>query len=318
MLKVCHFSKLLQRSASIVFNFRSRCFAFISLSEVDQAEVLRMKRLVEIYKGPFSNLGKEERLSLAKSGQVWWNFANFEGRSLNQIPDLLLAKLHELDCKVKEIDNRDLLVDDKSPVWTAFRLALTHNSTAIEGNKLNVSETKTVIDEFAVGISKGLGMSEFDDISSFSTEVQQLPKNDVSEVVNHAAAMEYARQHLIGKPLSVDSIVKLHKILMPDVDSTFYMIPYGLEDTKFRMLPIRVRGSPVVRPYGHEVPAIMDKLLSLHEEQSKIYHPLVYCTSFYMNFLMVHPFHDGNGRLARLLLWILLHNAGYFGLNFHV
>jgi Fic family protein len=133
--------------------------------------------------------------------------------------------------------------------------------------------------------------------------------------------MEFARKKMFGKPLSLETIVEAHTILMPDLVSEVSVI--GLDDDDddspvFRKVPIHVRGSPVVRPYGHEVPAVMEKLLRLHDQQRRLHHPLVCNSLLFMNFLMIHPFADGNGRLARLLLFVLQHNAGYFGLMFQV
>lgn len=298
------------------------CFAFFGFkralstnrvfSLIEEANIQRKKKLLDIYKVAFSGLDASARLQLAKSGEVWWKYANFENREVN-LPFAFKKKLHLLDSE-RNIDSLD---DPSSPVWLAFRLAMTHNSTAIEGNKLDIGQTKLVIDEFAIGISQGLGMSEYNDLSYSSAAIQKMPRKDVAEVVSHAAAMEFARKRMFGKPLDIQTIIDVHKVLMPDLISEVSVI--GLEDDThlFRKVPIHVRGSPVVRPYGHEVPAVIEKLLCLHSKQRNLYHPLVCNSIFFMNFLMIHPFADGNGRLARLLLFVLQHNAGFFGLMFH-
>lgn len=294
-----------------------RAFSTGALSQIEEAEIERKRMLLNIYKDAFSGLDASARLRLAKSGEVWWKYANFENREVD-LPSSLEKGLQALDIKQKIIKDHDSLDDPSSPVWYAFRLAMTHNSTAIEGNKLNIGQTKLVIDEFAVGISQGLGMSEYENLGASSAEIKKMPRKDVSEIVNHAAAMEFARKRMFGKPLDLPTIVEAHKILMPDLVSEMSVI--GLDDDShvFRKVPIHVRGSPVVRPYGHEVPAVMEKLLHLHFNQRHQHHPLVCNTLFFMNFLMIHPFADGNGRLARLLLFVLQHNAGYYGLMFHV
>jgi hypothetical protein len=47
------------------------------------------------------------------------------------------------------------MIDEHSPVWKAFRVALAHHSTSIEGNKLTKPQVATVIDDFGEGVAKG-------------------------------------------------------------------------------------------------------------------------------------------------------------------
>ena len=57
----------------------------------------------------------------------------------------------------------------------------------------------------------------------------------------------------------------------------------------------------------------MEKLLDLHHTHLKLHHPIIADILFMMNFLFIHPFPDGNGRLSRLLLFWNLFNHGYSG-----
>ena len=62
-----------------------------------------------------------------------------------------------------------------------------------------------------------------------------------------------------------------------------------------------------------ETPMLMEKLLGWHakEEADPILHPLLRLAVFNVTFLAIHPFHDGNGRLSRVLTNLMLLRAGY-------
>lgn len=63
-----------------------------------------------------------------------------------------------------------------------------------------------------------------------------------------------------------------------------------------------------------ETPEAMDRACGAFGEASKnpAYDPLLLIPVFILDFLCIHPFHDGNGRMSRLLTLLLLYRAGYF------
>lgn len=151
-------------------------------------------------------------------------------------------------------------------------------------------------------------------------QLWQYCDKDVREVVNHAAAMEYLKSKLFGKTyITVDDIVSIHRFLMPTMNGDNISMK-GLDDNhKFRRVPVHVTGSPVIRPYPHEIPAVISKLLAHHQHSSYIasLHPVIASVLFVTDFLHIHSFEDGNGRTARLLLVLQLNNRGFFGCIIH-
>lgn len=284
---------------------------------VAEAETMRVKTLSSIYTPAFQGLTETERLKLARSGDIWWKYSRLGERNIT-LNHSLTSLLKKIDDSASSLKNRHNPLDDD--IWKAFRLAMTHHSTAIEGNKLSKDQTAQVIDAFGQRIAIGVGISSTDEIPlSGLDEISKLPVKDVIEVVNHAATMEYLKRHQFFERgrLTIDKIQDLFSILMPSIASFDTLSVSYLEEDhgNFRRMPIKVTGSPTVRPYPHEVPAEMNRILSLYyDHHLRDLHPLVADVLFMMNFLYVHPFPDGNGRISRLLLLCLLYHHNYYGL----
>lgn len=283
---------------------------------VEAAEVLRKKSLHQIYQTTFAGLSSQEKIKLATSGKVWWDYSKLQDREVI-ITDATKRTLAKIDEKISLLKSHDPLIDENSSVWKAFQVAMSHYSTAIEGNKLSKKEAGIVIDEFGDGIAHGIGISEVDDIDL--TRLHGLAQKDVAEVVNHAATMQFVRNKLFGKQqIDAYDVCQMYTKLMPDDDQSM-IVSQGLSESHgvYRRVPIKVRGSPAVRPYPQEVPKLMENVFSLHyEKHQKQQHPIIANILLVANFLYVHPFPDGNGRVSRLLLQTLLYNSGYFGCLF--
>ena len=129
--------------------------------------------------------------------------------------------------------------------------------------------------------------------------------------------MKFIKRNLFHKDITVAAIQEFFHILMPDEE--WSPIGMGVPNLSsmhglFRRVPIKVRGSPTVRPYPHEVPALMHKIIDMYPNKHlQETHPIVATVLFMMNFLYVHPFHDSNGRVSRLLLQTMLYNHKFFG-----
>jgi Fic family protein len=302
-LKATTLNRMLSTSSEIIFD----------------ASVKRKHMLNKVYLPKFKDLDTTESLKLAKSGDIWWNHSGI-GDFKVELSESTLLKLSTIDTNSNALKGHVALNQSSSLVWKAFRLAMTHHSTAIEGNQLDEHESKIVIDEYAEGISKGWGISCDDMVV---TQLWQYRDKDVREVVNHAAAMEHLQINLFGKTcITIDDIINVHRILVPTVGVQQSSISMrGLDDGHdhlFRRMPVHVTGSPAIRPYPHEIPAVMEKLF-IRQKSSYIMslHPVVAAVLFVTDFLHIHPFEDGNGRTARLLLALLLYNNGYFGCIIH-
>lgn len=175
---------------------------------------------------------------------------------------------------LKNKDNQKTL--DK---WLKTELAYTSN--AIEGNTLTRRETELAIEEKITLGSK--------------------PINDYLQAVNHAKAFEFILEAVQNKTkIDEDFVLRIHKIIstgIDDVNAGFY-----------RAVRVRISGSSTVLPNPLKVPELMknfgDWLLQNDEDI------LTKAIEAHFKLVTIHPFVDGNGRTARLLLnAILIENA---------
>ena len=166
------------------------------------------------------------------------------------------------------------------------------------------------ISENSTGLIK-VGPAEIDVISSLAAD--GMPIEDVAMVMDHSSALDFARANMIGKPITTDHIIDVNRLAMRNTATIQATQVYGLAaDHAYRGLPVCVAGSSVPRPFPQELPAIMEKLVSQYNALMDV-DPILAAVVFKMCFLHVHPFADGNGRTARLVLNVMLHNAGLFG-----
>ncbi|TVQ80394.1 MAG: MerR family transcriptional regulator [Bradymonadales bacterium] len=165
-----------------------------------------------------------------------------------------------------------------------FRVELTYTSNALEGNTLNRRETALVLEKGLTVGGKSL--------------VEHL------EAKNHAAALDWLHSQLKPQP---------HQIGIQDVLKIHEMILKGIEDQhagRFRSVPVRISGSTVVLPNPQKVPELMNGFISWLKGSKKL-HPVELASEAHYRLVSIHPFVDGNGRTARLLMNLILMRGGY-------
>lgn len=159
----------------------------------------------------------------------------------------------------------------------------TYNSNAIEGNTLTMSETKVVLEGITVG-GKSL--------------VEHL------EIINHRDAILFV-EDLISKKetLSEWNIRNIHSLVLKEIDNK--------NAGKYRDVNVVISGAKHIPPKHYEVSYLMQKLIEEYKNYWRDYHPVVRATLLHGEFVKIHPFIDGNGRTARLLLNFELMKNGY-------
>lgn len=194
-------------------------------------------------------------------------------------------KLLQLEAKKKRLDSYKPLQSElikNLEEW--FRIELTYTSNAIEGNTLTRQETAMVVDEGLTVQGKSL------------TEHQ--------EAINHAKAFDFI-QTLVSKKrqeLTARDILDIHNIILNKIDDT--------NKGRYRNVAVRLRGSETVLPNALKVPELMEEfLIWLQSDNSD--HPVKIAADAHFKLVSIHPFVDGNGRTARLLMNLLLMQKGY-------
>jgi Fic family protein len=93
-----------------------------------------------------------------------------------------------------------------------------------------------------------------------------------------------------------------------------YLILKGIDDKNagtYRKINVGISGSNHTPPHFLQVPEAMSELFTWYEENKHVLHPVELAALFHFKFVFIHPFADGNGRTARLLLNLILMQNGY-------
>jgi len=165
-----------------------------------------------------------------------------------------------------------------------FLIELTYTSNALEGNTLTRKETAAVVE-------KGLTIGG-------KSLVEHL------EATNHAKALTDIMALAGSKTfdLSENDILTIHNTILRGIDDE--------NAGHYRSIPVRISGSPVVLPNPRRVPDHMQNFIAeLTAENDK--HPVELAAQAHYQLVTIHPFVDGNGRTARLLMNLILLQHGY-------
>ncbi len=163
-----------------------------------------------------------------------------------------------------------------------FDLTYTHNSTAIEGNTLTLIETKVILEDRITVGGKSL--------------------REIYEVVNHQKAFEYLKKCIADNlPLSEDIAKDLHSILMENI------IVGGV----YRKEEVRITGAGFKPPCGNEMYFQIKNFYEDLNLKKELLNPIELAAWTHAEFVRIHPYLDGNGRTARLLMNYQLLAGGY-------
>ncbi len=159
---------------------------------------------------------------------------------------------------------------------------IVYNSNAIENSTLTLRETERILLELE--ISRNISLRE------------------VFEAKNLARVIEYVRDKAPQQSITQETILFLHQMLMTNISE--------LIAGRFRAAGEYVRVGPHVAPVPERVPGLMQQLLISFESDQKSYF-LDKMARFHLDFEMIHPFNDGNGRMGRVLMNYQLQRLGF-------
>lgn len=163
-----------------------------------------------------------------------------------------------------------------------YRVGLTWSSNALEGNTLTISETKVVLED---GLTIG-GRSI----------------RDFYETIGHGKAYDFMFTLIKQHSITIEDIKTMHRLFYRDIDE---------EDAgQWRKTQIVVSGSDYVFPRPQEIEQEMQLEVWMQNERDN-YHPVEFAAMMHLKFVTIHPFIDGNGRTARLIMNLALIQDGY-------
>ena len=140
------------------------------------------------------------------------------------------------------------------------------------------------------------------------------PRNrNEQEILGYRAVLELVHENYAYMPISANVILQLHKTLYSFLPTSFGGV---FKTTSNEIDEIRADGTVVVRfkplePF--ETPEAVERLCKTYNEiiATGEVDPLVVIPTFIHDFLCIHPFNDGNGRMSRILTTLLLYKSGY-------
>ena len=159
-----------------------------------------------------------------------------------------------------------------------------HHTTALEGNTFTLSQTRMLVENrLAIG---GKSLLEH------------------NEILGMDSAFTYVNNSLIDRlgQLTLQDIKNIHKRVLGHVD------PVGAGE--FRTTQVVV--GDYMPPEAKDVPNMMEEFIDwLNSDEALSLHPIELSALAHYKFVWIHPFYDGNGRTSRLLMNMILMQAGY-------
>ena len=164
----------------------------------------------------------------------------------------------------------------------AINLEWTYNSNGIEGNTLTLIETQIVLEGITIG---GKTIKEH------------------LEVINHDKAIILLEDIVKDKePINEWNIKCIHQLILKEIDDK--------NAGKYREENVIIKGAKHRPPDYIIVSELMEKMIINYRNWSK-YHPIIKACLLHGELVKIHPFIDGNGRTARLVMNLSLMNSGY-------
>ena len=192
-----------------------------------------------------------------------------------------LNKVDELQKKISSL--RPLEKEEVNQLKEYYRIGLTYSSNALEGNTLTEVETKIVLED---GITIG-----------------GKPVRDHLEAIGHSYAFDFMYEIATKKRIEESDILELHRLFFNRIDES--------QAGHYRTQKIFVTGSQYQFPVPNAISSLMKTFVDTISDREKDLHPVLFSAYLHKEFVTIHPFIDGNGRSARLLMNLALVRHGY-------
>jgi Fic family protein len=166
-----------------------------------------------------------------------------------------------------------------------FDVEWTYHSNAIEGSTLTLAETRLVLlDGLTVG---GKSLREH------------------LEAINHKHAIDFVEALAArAEPITEHNIRQIHALILRTIDDE--------NAGAYRKGQVYITGSTYVPPAAIEVPPLVQELVTwINSAEATDLHPIERAALAHFHLVHIHPFVDGNGRTARLLMNLILIREGY-------
>lgn len=190
------------------------------------------------------------------------------------------------------IDRAKILPQQELRLRRQAVIRMTHHSTEIEGNHLNMGQVEAL----------------------YAKKKIDAPDRDIYEVKNYLNALKYIEKIVVEKkPISEKIILKIHKLvtdktLAPQFSGHYRPGPIYVVRRKFGV----PQETLYTGPEAKNVPRLVADFVSwLKNSEEKEVNPVIAAAITHLEIAAIHPFNDGNGRTARALATLILYQRGY-------
>ena len=196
-----------------------------------------------------------------------------------------MASKQEIKKFKKIIDNlRPLSQTELKELKKWYDVTYTFHSNAIEGNSLTLAETKIIVED---------GLT-----------VEGHPLTEVLEAKNHKEVIdELIKVIQKNADLNERVLFKLHKILIRGIDDA--------NAGNYRKVQVYISGEEKLPPPANKIKKLMQEFFIWYNINKEKKDAVDLSAEAHYRFVKIHPFVDGNGRIARILSNLILMQAGY-------
>lgn len=184
------------------------------------------------------------------------------------------------EIKAEKPFSDDILISLKN----YFKVGTAYASNAIEGNSLTEGETKIVIEDGLTIAGK--------------------PLKDHLEAIGYSDSFDFLFEIKNGKKISLQQILKIHHLFYHRIDDD--------NSGVLRNKKVFISGTKYVPPSPDKLSALMENYIQTLNTRSENENPVSTAIFAHRELAIIHPFIDGNGRVARLLMNLILIQNGYF------
>ena len=256
-----------------------------ALSEVYGIDALELKRLIRLSTIMYL-IDDDPEFAQMVVEDIRGEFLNSTKALQQPIIDVeLQKKLDGIDQLKKEwAQHKPLNKTQLVKMREYFNIDYTFESNRIEGNTLSLQETSLVVNE-GLTIS-GKSMKEH------------------LEAVNHSDAVEYIEEWAQKKVhFNLRSLQELHQLILKSIDRQ--------HAGSFRSVQVRITGSEHVPPEPFLLDKMMEDYFIFYSQEKNRLHPVILAADMHERLVTIHPFIDGNGRTARLVMNLILLRHGF-------
>jgi Fic family protein len=193
--------------------------------------------------------------------------------------------LKRLETKKAQLDAlRPLPVAEVNRLREKILIEWIYNSNAIEGSTITLQETRLILE---TGLTVG-GKS----------------LREHFEVINHKEAIQYVENLVQNtEPITALHVRQIHKLILTNIDDE--------NAGSYRETQVRIAGASFIPPESWQITSLMTEWSDWVVSAQGSIHPVALAAQAHHRLVAIHPFVDGNGRTARLVMNLLLMRRAY-------